>query len=128
MEWLFITITGQNIPGVVVKYLILYIFVFLFSCSKVETPKLSEKSKELKKLIAKYADVDITVDMSHLSDRQKLLIHKLVEAGKYPDDIFWKQTSHDALSFKKDLEAKNDEESKLALEFAQINYGPYDRL
>ena len=114
--------------GVYVKRLLLGILVLL-SCTSTKTDEhLSEKAKELKTLIQRFADVEIKVDMSHLTEKQKQLVLKLVEASKYADNIFWKQTSHDALAFVEELREKNDEEAKLALEYAMIHYGPYDRI
>ena len=69
-----------------------------------------------------YADVGLTTDLSHLSDKQKQMIGLLIDAGKITDDIFWQQVWGD-----KDALLNSIEDPK-ARQFAFINYGPWDRL
>ncbi|BBN82449.1 hypothetical protein PA25_24340 [Pseudoalteromonas sp. A25] len=70
-----------------------------------------------------YTEVTLNTDLSHLSDNQKHMISKLIDASKIMDDLFWKQ------SFEMDKETflsriSDDKVRK----FADINYGPWDRL
>ena len=70
-----------------------------------------------------YTDVTLTSDLSHLSDNQKQMIGKLIDASKIMDELFWRQAfgeSKDAF-----LAKINDEKVQ---KFADINYGPWDRL
>ena len=69
-----------------------------------------------------YAPVTLTTNLDHLSDNQKQMIPLLIEASKIMDGLFWQQ-------------AYGDKESLLAgivdpkqRQFAEINYGPWDRL
>ena len=70
-----------------------------------------------------YTDFTLTSDLSHLSDNQKQMIGKLIDASKIMDELFWRQAfgeSKDAF-----LAKINDEKVQ---KFADINYGPWDRL
>ncbi|MCW8925240.1 MAG: Zn-dependent hydrolase [Xanthomonadales bacterium] len=69
-----------------------------------------------------YADVRLTTDLSHLSDKQRQMIGLLIEAGKITDDIFWQQVWGDR------DELLNSIEDPKARRFAIYNYGPWDRL
>ncbi len=70
-----------------------------------------------------YADFKLTADLSHLSDDQLELIRILIDASKIMDDLFWKQSfgeGHDEwLGGIADANARR---------FAELNYGPWDRL
>lgn len=107
------------------------IFLLIISCSEQKMPESEIENTELTELtnrINAYAPIDLNVDISHLSDREKMLIKKLIEAGEIVDRIFWKQASHDAISVRDSLMALNSDEAKKYLEFVMINYGPYDDL
>lgn len=69
-----------------------------------------------------YAPFTLTSDLSHLSDNQKEMIGLLIDAGKIMDGLFWKQ----AFGNKGELLKSIDDPKVKA--FAEINYGPWDRL
>ena len=70
-----------------------------------------------------YATVNLTSDISHLSDNQKQLLPLLFRVADLMDDIYWMQVFQEP---KEDFLAKiHDEDAK---KFANINYGPWDRL
>ena len=72
--------------------------------------------------IKQYAKVKLTTDVSKLSDKEKKMIPLLIKAVKIMDDLFWYETYGD----KKELFQKiSDADTKT---FAEINYGPWDRL
>jgi hypothetical protein len=77
---------------------------------------------------AMYADTDIAVDLSQLTERQRALIAQLIKAGELVDQIFWLQSSHDAIALRDSLAASTDAKAKDYLTYAMINYGPYDRI
>lgn len=70
-----------------------------------------------------YTSVDLTADISHLSGNQKQLIGLLIEAAKIMDDLFWQQAFAEP---KQDFLARIEDPALKA--FAEINYGPWDRL
>ena len=69
-----------------------------------------------------YAPVELTADLSALSDNQRALIAKLIEASEIMDDLFWKQAYGDKDALLNSLQDENTRR------FAEINYGPWDRL
>ncbi|MBN7820334.1 dipeptidyl-peptidase 3 family protein [Bowmanella yangjiangensis] len=70
-----------------------------------------------------YYPVDLTSDISHLSARQKQMLGLLIDAAEIMDDLFWKQ----AFGGDKDSFLAAIENTKVR-KFADINYGPWDRL
>ncbi|MBE0644267.1 MAG: peptidase [Bacteroidetes bacterium] len=84
--------------------------------------------KVVSERLAMYADVDIDVDMSMLTDRQRQLVAKLIEAGRLVDEIFWMQSSHDAIAVRDSLASLQDPAEKDFYKYVRINYGPYDRI
>ncbi len=70
-----------------------------------------------------YTDFSLEADLSHLSENQKAMVAKLIDASKIMDELFWKQAFGD----NKDafLAKLSDEKVR---KFADINYGPWDRL
>lgn len=70
-----------------------------------------------------YTDFTLTSDLSHLSANQKKMIAKLIDASKVMDELFWRQ----AFGEGKDELLSNISDDKVK-KFADINYGPWDRL
>ncbi|MEG3766768.1 dipeptidyl-peptidase 3 family protein [Alteromonas sp. 14N.309.X.WAT.G.H12] len=70
-----------------------------------------------------YYPVELTSDLSHLSEKQKQLIARLIDAAKIMDDLFWQQAfGEDKTQFLAKLQDPK------VRKFAEINYGPWDRL
>ena len=70
-----------------------------------------------------YADFVLTADLSHLSDSQREMIGVLIEASRIMDDLFWRQAFND--DYREWLASIEDGK---AHRFAELNYGPWDRL
>jgi hypothetical protein len=113
------------------KFLNTLVFIIVVSAftafndaeSKKEVVKLFPKEGvDMQQLLSNYAEVELKADLSHLSDNQKKLIVKLIEVADIMEELFWL----DAIEKKSDfLERIDDEATK---KYAQINYGPWDRL
>lgn len=105
--------------------------LFLSSCEETkDQPEdtMSAQHKMIQERISRYAPVAISPDMSHLDERQKMLVTKLIEAGEIADKIFWHQSSHDALAVRDSLAAIDTDEARDFLQYVNINFGPYDPL
>ncbi|NNF21503.1 MAG: Zn-dependent hydrolase, partial [Saprospiraceae bacterium] len=76
----------------------------------------------LNPLLTKYTPFTLTTDMSKLSENEKKLIGKLIEAGEIIEDLFWYESYGDKDEL---LNSIKDEDLKT---FTKINYGPWDRL
>lgn len=70
-----------------------------------------------------YHPMELTADLSHLSDRQRHMIELLIEASEIMDALFWQQAYP---GDKQQLLASIIDPA--ARKFAEINYGPWDRL
>lgn len=70
-----------------------------------------------------YKPVTLTADLSHLSENQRKMLAILIDASKIMDDLFWNQAfGQDKQAF---LASISDDKVR---RFADINYGPWDRL
>ena len=70
-----------------------------------------------------YADFLLTSDLSGLSDDQRRMLVLLIEASQIMDDLFWRQAFGDG--YEDWLDSIGVDEVR---RFAEINYGPWDRL
>ncbi|MBK8268989.1 MAG: Zn-dependent hydrolase [Planctomycetes bacterium] len=95
------------------------------STACVDNGKLSEGShgKEPAGMVAnKYATVRLTTDMSVLTDKERKMIPLLIDAAKQMDDAFWLQAYGDKQALLASIKSPD------LRRFAEINYGPWDRL
>jgi hypothetical protein len=69
-----------------------------------------------------YANVELKTDISHLSTNEREMLKLMFQAADVMEDIYWQEAygNRDEL-----LNGISDSQLKL---FAQINYGPWDRL
>jgi len=73
-------------------------------------------------MLDKYATVRLTTDMGKLAKHERQMIPILIKASEHMDDAFWMQAYGDK---DKLLAGINDKNKR---RFAEINYGPWDRL
>lgn len=92
------------------------------TAASAAVPVDSKTSAAVKQHLADYATVKLTADLSAFDAKQKKMIALLVEAADSMNAIYWQQAwgDKDAL-----LHKINDPAMR---EFAEINYGPWDRL
>jgi len=103
----------------------------IISCGGNKTEDAMETNPrlaELQALVDEYAPIKVEADISHLTERERLLIAKLAEAAKVCDDLFWLQSSHDALATREAVSAMNDAEGQLLQQLVNIYYGPYNKM
>jgi hypothetical protein len=70
-----------------------------------------------------YADFTLTADLSDLTDDQKQMIGLLIDASQIMDDLYWRQSY--GADYESWLESIADADTR---RFAELNYGPWDRL
>lgn len=107
---------------------IIAISLFLFCQGIVFPHQFSEKQLSIKELVGQYIPVQITTDTSFLSSEQKELLHKLIKAASYIDDIFWQQVSYEGPSLEQELTKSDNNTDKDLLTYLKINHGPFDRI
>ncbi|MGI5309538.1 dipeptidyl-peptidase 3 family protein [Rheinheimera sp. WS51] len=78
---------------------------------------------EFKSRLDIYYPVDLTADLSGLSANQHKMLALLIDAAKVMDDLFWQQAFGEP---KAEFLAKLPQGK--VRDFAEINYGPWDRL
>ncbi|MCF0207612.1 MAG: Zn-dependent hydrolase [Bacteroidales bacterium] len=94
------------------------------SCGNKEEQKteVAEKSN-IQALVDNYAEVDLTSELvANLSDNEKEMIKKLIQVSDIMEEVFWKEAIGEKSVFLAKIE------DKAARRYAEINYGPWDRL
>lgn len=93
---------------------VLFLLVF-FGCERGDRATIQKR-------LAKYTPIQLTADLSTLSENQRRMLPLLIEAAQAMDEAFWMQAygERDEL-----LAAIEDTDMR---RFAEINYGPWDRL
>ncbi|MFQ5886053.1 MAG: hypothetical protein ACE5II_02335 [Anaerolineae bacterium] len=76
--------------------------------------------------LAKWATVEMTYDARGLPGRDKRFLQKLIEASRYMDEAFWRQSWSGAVEVRDRLQASGN--AKGLLRLVGIMVGPYDRL
>ena len=69
-----------------------------------------------------YASVALNADISHLDAQQREMLKLLIQASEIMDDLFWQQAYGDRTEFLAGIQ------NTAVNAFADINYGPWDRL
>lgn len=77
---------------------------------------------EMQKKVDEYATVKLTTNLDQLTAKEKEMLPILIEIAQIMDDLFWEQTLGNKEAF---LDTISDPATK---RFAEINYGPWDRL
>jgi len=104
------------------SFLLALVALFFFACETTTTNQEEETTDNQPSLLDKYTSVRLTTDMNVLSDNHKKIIPILVEAAKIMDGLFWYEAYGDKSGLMNKIE---DADLK---KFAEINYGPWDRL
>ncbi len=90
----------------------------LYSCAEKESFEEKMKGK-----MKKFTEVELTTDLSWLSENEKEIIRILIDAAGIMEEIFWMQAY---TGDKDELLASITNED--ALKYVKINYGPWERL
>ncbi len=82
----------------------------------------------LEKMAARFAPVDIRLDLSKLPDGERKCLVKLVEAAKIMDTLFLRQVSAQNETWLRDLHADRSRLGEARLRYFLINKGPWSRV
>jgi len=95
-----------------------------FSCQPADPTGAGEEPalRDIDKRVKQYTSVRLTVDLSGLSEAERAMVPLLIDAAKAMDEAFWKQAYGDRQEF---LGRITDPAYR---RYAEINYGPWDRL
>ncbi|WEN15940.1 Zn-dependent hydrolase [Rhodanobacter sp. AS-Z3] len=86
------------------------------------TPAAVESAAAVKQHVGDYATVKLTADLSKFDAKQKQMIALLIEAADSTNALYWQQGWGDKNAL---MQKISDPATR---EFAEINYGPWDRL
>lgn len=100
----------------------------LTACQPAATPaptpaaSTAAENTAMAERVARYAEVALSADLSHLSEGDRQAVGLLIDAGQIIDGLFWQQVwgDRDAL-----LARAGDEATR---RYIAINYGPWDLL
>ena len=87
--------------------------------------QLSITPQELTADLAKFKPVKIRFDQSHLTDREKQMVAKLVDAAGLLDCIYWRQSDPEGLKLYVALEGSTNSQNQMIRELLKINGGRY---
>lgn len=102
----------------------LAVFVVLASCeAKAPPATIVQPLQTIAPRPDIYADFTLTADLGSLSDDQRKMIILLIDAAQIMDGLFWRQAYGD--DYEAWLDSIGDVDTR---RFAELNYGPWDRL
>jgi len=81
---------------------------------------------DLAQRLAKFKKVHMPYDSSELTDREKQMVDKLVDASGLLDCIYWRQSDPDGLKLYLGLAGKTDPQDVMLREYLKINGGRFD--
>lgn len=87
-----------------------------------EKPAKQAEVSPTQKLVDQYAEVELTTDISILSENEKQMLPILMEVADIMEELFWM----DAVGNKADFLTNLTDPAAIA--YSKINYGPWDRL
>lgn len=83
---------------------------------------------DLAQRVAKFKPVEMPFNSAGLSPRERQLVEKLVEASRYLEDIYWRQSDPEALTLYLQLAGSKDTRDDLVRRYIFINAGRFDLL
>jgi hypothetical protein len=104
------------------RWWVIGLLVAFVGCGGGESPGPADSTGESQVALDKYTSFRLTADLSSLSDDQRKMIPKFLEAAQIMDGLFWQQAYGDRDA----LLASIDEAD--VRQYVEWNYGPWDRL
>jgi len=112
--------------------LLLSIFAFPFPLAKstaaaqTSTPPKPAVAPDLAQRLAKFKPIKIPFDSAGLTDREKQMVGKLVDAAGLLDCIYWRQSDPEGLKLYLSLANSKDPQDQILREYLKINGGRFD--
>ncbi len=94
--------------------------VLAMSCG--ETTEENQEEVTIDDRLNQYTEFTLNADLSSLSENQKKMIPLLIDAAKAMEEVFWIEAYGDK------QQLMNQIQDPKTQRFAEINYGPWDRL
>jgi hypothetical protein len=98
-----------------------------------EATSLPEESRaavasDVEERLAKFRPVKMPFESEGLTARERRLVEKLVEASRYLEDIYWRQSDREALALYRSLAGKQSEQDKALRALLLIEGSRFDLL
>ncbi|MFH0866207.1 MAG: Zn-dependent hydrolase [Bacteroidota bacterium] len=115
------------IKNILTLSIIAVLSIAMFSCGSgnkkdSDSDTTIKDTSAMQKKLDQFATVELTTDLSKLTEKEKKMIPILIDIAKLMDDIFWMQAYGNKDSL---LSGIKDEKTK---KFTEMNYGPWERL
>jgi len=81
---------------------------------------------DLAQRVAQFRRVEMPYNSSAFTARENKMVEKLVDASRYLEDIFWRQTDPEGLALYKSLEGKKNPQDELLRQYLWINASRFD--
>jgi len=117
------TVRDANLRINVRRFGAVLVAILLASCAQEVPPEDAPLLTTVAPRPEIYADFTLTADLSHLTDNQREMIRLLIDASVIMDDLYWRQAYGD--DYQAWLSSIGLDEARY---FAELNYGPWDRL
>lgn len=105
---------------------VIVLTLLIAGCKKTEMD--TKKTSDLETKIKRFAPVEITADVSRLSDGDRKALAKLFEASRIMDKLYTRQVWSGNEALRQKLEADATPEGKLRLRYFDINMSPWSGL
>jgi hypothetical protein len=83
---------------------------------------------DIEQRVSQFAPVPLSADLSALTDEDRRVLAKLLEASRPMDDIFLRQVWAGNPAFRQKVEAHQGPRAEAARQYYEIHFGPWDRL
>ncbi|MFQ5563023.1 MAG: hypothetical protein ACE5FO_05585 [Parvularculaceae bacterium] len=88
----------------------------------------SETAGAFAEMRAQFALVEMTPDVSFLTDEERQVVNLLIEAAGYMDEIYLRQVSPDNPAIRAEIAARDHPDRDLLLDLFDLHMGPWDTL
>ncbi|MBA2329916.1 MAG: Zn-dependent hydrolase [Flavisolibacter sp.] len=104
-------------------FLLLIAYLFISSCgTRTSNNAPPEHNNYVTQRLAAYAPVQLTANLSSLTQNERRMLPLLIQASQIMDSLYWLQAFGNSESL---LSQVRDDNTR---RFIEINYGPWDRL
>lgn len=90
--------------------------------------EVAEHAYDLQVQRAKFAQIQMDVDTSFLSDEERAVVNKLIEAAGYMTEIYLRQRSEDNPAIRAEIAASGLANKDLLLDMFDLHFGPWDTI
>jgi hypothetical protein len=110
-------------------FLVAITTLFSLACTRPPEPKATlSVVPDVAERLAQFAPTEVKADLDTLSESERQVLDKLIEAGKSMDQAFLLQAWPENPAFRQELAQQEGELVQPALAYFDIMYGPWDRL